>query len=192
MSDSSHRILASPTGDFYVRRLAEGEIETGWCSMLEHGNSNEWRCRHFGPLDAALLPSLCDRILRSMGGERVTFDDIDLPRGTAFQRAIWRETRRIRPGLVRTYGDLAATVGRPAAARAVGQAMRRNPQPIVIPCHRVISASGPGGFGGDGADGRWSTIKATLLKAEAVDTRSRTKRHSVNLICISGCRDRGH
>ena len=137
--------------------------------MLEHGESNEWRRQHFGPMDAALLPSLCDRILRSMGGERVTFDDIDLPRGTAFQRAIWRETRRIRPGLVRTYGDLAATVGRPAAARAVGQAMRRNPQPIVIPCHRVVSASGPGGFGGHGAGGRWSKIKATLLEAETVD-----------------------
>ncbi|MAC19598.1 MAG: cysteine methyltransferase [Phycisphaerae bacterium] len=139
--------------------------------MLEHGGSSEWRARHFGPTDETLLPSLCDRILRSMAGEQVNFDDIDLPRGTAFQRAIWRETRRIRLGLVRTYGDLAAAVGRPTAARAVGQAMRRNPQPIVTPCHRVVSASGPGGFGGHGADGRWSKIKATLLEAEAVDTR---------------------
>ena len=96
--------------------------------MLEHGESNEWRRQHFGPIDAALLPSLCDRILRSMGGARVTFDDIDLPRGTAFQRAIWRETRRIRPGLVRTYGDLAATVGRPAAAR-VGRGTLTAPGP---------------------------------------------------------------
>ncbi|MCD7752998.1 MAG: methylated-DNA--[protein]-cysteine S-methyltransferase [Clostridiales bacterium] len=64
------------------------------------------------------------------------------PRGTPFQRAVWTALEDIPWGETRTYGQLAAQLGRPGAARAVGQACHRNPLPIFIPCHRVVGADG--------------------------------------------------
>jgi O-6-methylguanine DNA methyltransferase len=97
-----------------------------------------------------------------------TLPPLDPARGTTFQRRVWEELRRLRPGQTRTYGDLAARVGRPGAARAVGQACGANPVPVLIPCHRVLAAGGRlGGFsGGTG----W---KARLLAREGVRTRWR-------------------
>lgn len=69
------------------------------------------------------------------------------PQGTAFQQKVWRTLLTIPYGETRSYGWLAARVGSPRAARAVGQAVGRNPLPIIIPCHRIISADGSlGGF----------------------------------------------
>ncbi len=68
--------------------------------------------------------------------------------GTAFQREVWRALREIPGGTTRTYGQLAAKLGRPAASRAVGAANGANPIPIIVPCHRVIGANGSlTGFG---------------------------------------------
>lgn len=83
---------------------------------------------------------------------------IELPSGiysvdqlTPFVRAVSVAAQRIPPGETRTYGELAREVGRPGAARAVGQAMARNPWPILIPCHRVVGAGGAiGGFSAGG------------------------------------------
>lgn len=60
--------------------------------------------------------------------------------GTPFQTRVWRELRRIAPGSNCSYSEIAARVGRPRAARAVGQACNRNPLALVVPCHRVIGA----------------------------------------------------
>jgi len=65
--------------------------------------------------------------------------------GTEFQRRVWRVMQRIPRGKTRTYGDVAKALG--SAARAVGQACGENRLPIIIPCHRIIAASGIGGFG---------------------------------------------
>ncbi len=62
--------------------------------------------------------------------------------GTAFQKAVWRALLEIPYGKVMTYGELARAVGRPNAARAVGQANNANPVPILVPCHRVLGARG--------------------------------------------------
>ena len=64
------------------------------------------------------------------------------PHGTAFQKAVWRALLRIGCGRLSSYGELAAAVGRPAAVRAVGAAVGRNPISIVIPCHRVLGRDG--------------------------------------------------
>ncbi|MCY4013770.1 MAG: methylated-DNA--[protein]-cysteine S-methyltransferase [Gammaproteobacteria bacterium] len=82
-------------------------------------------------------------------GELRVFDlDIRLA-VTPFQDAVLGELRRIPYGETRTYGDIAARIGRPKAVRAVGAANGNNPLPIVIPCHRVVGASGQlTGFGG--------------------------------------------
>ncbi len=69
--------------------------------------------------------------------------------GTPFFSAVWDQLRRIPFGETRTYGEIAAALGQPGAARAVGSANHHNPVPLVIPCHRVVAADGTlGGFGG--------------------------------------------
>jgi O-6-methylguanine DNA methyltransferase len=163
---SRHRVLDSPTGPFFVRVLASGVIETGWIAMLDHAGPSGRDLRSLGREDPRLLPELCDRVLAAMAGETVDFGDVALPPGTEFQRQVWRATRGIPAGRVRTYGEIAAAIDRPAAARAVGQAMRRNPQPIITPCHRVVGSCGLGGFGGHGPVGIWPGIKRRLLEAE--------------------------
>ncbi|HBF34102.1 TPA: cysteine methyltransferase [Candidatus Sumerlaeota bacterium] len=62
--------------------------------------------------------------------------------GTDFQRAIWRAAQQIEYGKTCGYGELAALAGHPGAARAVGGCMAANPTPLLVPCHRVVSASG--------------------------------------------------
>ena len=76
--------------------------------------------------------------------------------GTPFQEKVWRALQQIPYGETRTYGELAASIGQTAAARAVGGANHRNPLPIVIPCHRVVAAHGGlGGYGGGLDKKRW-------------------------------------
>ncbi len=67
-----------------------------------------------------------------------------------FTRRVVEALRRVPPGRVVTYAGLAALAGSPGAARAVGQAMAKNRWPIVVPCHRVVASSGPGGFSAGG------------------------------------------
>ncbi|MFO1408022.1 MAG: methylated-DNA--[protein]-cysteine S-methyltransferase [Steroidobacteraceae bacterium] len=68
-----------------------------------------------------------------------------------FERAVYETTRRIPRGETRSYGEIAAALGDPGAARAVGQALGRNPFPVIVPCHRVLAADGrPGGFSAPG------------------------------------------
>ena len=77
------------------------------------------------------------------------FDVPLAPEGTAFQRDVWNALLRIPYGETTTYGQLAQTIGRPSAVRAVGAANGQNPIPIIIPCHRVIGSDGRlVGFGG--------------------------------------------
>lgn len=73
---------------------------------------------------------------------RRTFDLPLDPRGTAFELRVWAALRTIPYGETRSYGTIAAAIGSPQAARAVGMANHRNPLPILIPCHRVIGADG--------------------------------------------------
>lgn len=74
---------------------------------------------------------------------------IDLSSGSPFQQSVWQALTAIPPGKTRTYGELAALLDRPGAARAVGQACGANPIPVLIPCHRVLASQGRlGGFSG--------------------------------------------
>ncbi len=74
---------------------------------------------------------------------------LDLSGLGEFERAVLQATRRVPFGATASYSELARRLKRPRAARAVGNALRRNPVPIVVPCHRVVRADGsPGGYGG--------------------------------------------
>ena len=75
-------------------------------------------------------------------GRRKDFDITIDPAGTDFQKQVWEELRRIPYGETRTYGEIAAAIGKPAAARAVGAANGRNPIALIIPCHRVNGHDG--------------------------------------------------
>ncbi len=88
-------------------------------------------------------------LLEYLRGDRREFSFARKPSGTAFERAVWDELERIPYGATRTYGEIARSLGRPRAARAIGMANHKNPIPIVIPCHRVVAAGGKlGGYGG--------------------------------------------
>jgi methylated-DNA-[protein]-cysteine S-methyltransferase len=82
-------------------------------------------------------------------GTRKEFDlEVEPDTASVFDRAVWKELREVPAGYTVTYGELAKRVGYSGAARAVGGAMRRNPIPIVIPCHRVVGQGGAiTGFG---------------------------------------------
>jgi len=74
---------------------------------------------------------------------------LDLQTGTEFQREVWKALRGIPPGGTASYLEIARKLGRPKAARAVGQACGANPIPVLIPCHRVLASNGGlGGFSG--------------------------------------------
>ena len=83
-------------------------------------------------------------------GQKAAFpDQLDLSRATPFQCQVWEATRLIPYGETRSYAWVASQVKRPEAARAVGQALGRNPLAIIVPCHRVIASDGKlCGFGG--------------------------------------------
>jgi AraC family transcriptional regulator of adaptative response/methylated-DNA-[protein]-cysteine methyltransferase len=87
---------------------------------------------------------------------------LELPldlRATAFQRQVWQALTNIPPGETRSYGEIAAAIGQPRAARAVARACATNPVAVAIPCHRVVPASG--GSGGY----RWGTARKQALLA---------------------------
>jgi methylated-DNA-[protein]-cysteine S-methyltransferase len=88
-------------------------------------------------------------------GRPPTLPALDL-RGTPFQRAVWAELVAIPWGEVRTYGEMAAALGAPGAARAIGGANHDNPVAILVPCHRVVRAGGAlGGYAGGLEIKRW-------------------------------------
>jgi methylated-DNA-[protein]-cysteine S-methyltransferase len=96
-------------------------------------------------------------------GEPVDFSKIplDLDKGTPFQKSVWKTAGKIGFGKTKSYGEVAVMVGKPGAARAVGNALGENPAAIIVPCHRVIASDGS--LGGFGAGLKW---KIALLKLE--------------------------
>ena len=117
-----------------------------------------------GSSDAAL--TLAARLQAFFDGEPDDFRDVLLVLPNGFHGDCARALRDVPRGEVVTYGELAGMAGRPRAARAVGSAMRDNPLPFVIPCHRVVAAGGRiGGYGG----GRNAVaLKRRLLEREGV------------------------
>jgi len=108
---------------------------------------------------------LIQRITQYYDGYPVEFPDkLDFSDATPFQQSVWQATASIPYGETRSYSWIAVQIGKPGASRAVGQALHRNPLPLIVPCHRVIGSTGKlVGFGG-GID-----LKSSLLTLEMTD-----------------------
>jgi methylated-DNA-[protein]-cysteine S-methyltransferase len=118
-------------------------------------------------VEAPWIAALIARVQRHFGGERDSFGDVPLDFSSlpAFFCRAYALARTILPGKTLTYGELAARLGEPGAARAVGQAMGRNPFALIVPCHRVVAANQkPGGFSAHGG----LALKERMLQAEGV------------------------
>jgi len=103
-----------------------------------------------------VLARAAAQLAEYFAGERRDFDLPLAPSGTEFQRTVWHALAEIPFGATCSYGDLARVVGRPSASRAVGAANGKNPIAIILPCHRVIGASGElTGYGGGLPMKRW-------------------------------------
>ena len=112
--------------------------------------------------DDSFFGDLPRRINKYLSGEPLIFNEaLDIRSATSFQQQVWQTLCKVPYGQTRSYHWLACEVGRPNAARAVGQALAANPLPIIVPCHRVITSQGKlGGFAGGLA------LKRHLLKLE--------------------------
>ena len=131
--------------------------------------------RALGPIrNERDLAQLMRGVLRGEVRARDLISASDLSDCTLFERNVLTALAKVRHGSTVTYGELAAAVASPRAARAVGGALGKNPIPLLLPCHRVLSASGIGGYGG-GSGSQWRPggktpldFKRALLASEGV------------------------
>lgn len=140
------------------------ECPLGWVRVCweDEAVTSVLRVDHPG-VDAVAAPIALEvqrQLSEYFAGKRKEFSLPLKPAGTAFQKAVWQALLEIPYGQTRTYGQIAAAVGNPNAARAVGLACNRNPVWIVIPCHRVVGKAGLTGYAGGLA------LKQQLLEIE--------------------------
>ena len=110
--------------------------------------------RPTGPIrSSADVSRLMRRVTRGIATSREMIAACELSSFTDFERRVFAALARVRRGNVVSYGELAAAAGSPRAARAVGTALGKNPTPILLPCHRVVAATGIGGYGGSAGQG---------------------------------------
>ncbi len=142
-----HIDVACPIGT--VRIHARGQVIVA-IDLPNHLSESESDPQH------PLLREAANQIEQYFAGERQSFDLPLAPAGTEFQQTVWRALSTIPFGETRSYGQVAAQIGRPGSSRAVGAANGRNPIAIVIPCHRVIGSDGSlTGYGGGEPTKRW-------------------------------------
>jgi O-6-methylguanine DNA methyltransferase len=115
-----------------------------------------------------LLRSMKDLLVKYFDGEVVCMDlPLEFPKATPFQRKVWEGIRNIPYGQIKTYGWLGTKLSNPGASRAVGNALAKNPLPLIIPCHRVVRS--------DGKMGGFSLPGGILLKKKLIDLEKKNK-----------------
>lgn len=133
-------MLTSPIGDLTVQWNEEGRVDA-----IRLPGAVLTAAAMEPPAPAGrVIEQLC----RYLAGEAVVFssEDIALPGTTPFTQAVYAHVFAIPAGETRTYGQVAGALGKAGAARAVGNAMARNPLPLIVPCHRVLATQGLGGY----------------------------------------------
>lgn len=150
--------LATPFGDMHLAVDEDGVLVEVW--LPGRGKQNKTANKATAAA-AAALDAATRQLNEYFARKRRTFDLRFQPRGSSFERQIWRRLCDIPYGSTTSYGVIAAELGLINGARAVGRANGANPIPIVIPCHRVIGSNGDlVGFGGG------LPLKRALLELE--------------------------
>lgn len=165
----SYKLLASPIGVLKLVASEKGLVAIVW------ENDNPRRVRLGDAVEEALHPVLVRtemELQEYFAGTRRAFSvPLDM-RGTPFQKQVWEALLAIPFGETRTYGDLARQLGNSEASRAVGAANGRNPIAIIVPCHRVIGATGnlTGFAGGLEAKGHLLSLEGAKIRNLKVAT----------------------
>ena len=153
------------TRPFLTFATALGRIRLGWTAegicLLRFTDALDREETREAP---AWVHAAVRRLMAHLGGtpQDLAAIPVDLTALPPFRRRVAGVLRATRPGQRLTYGDVALLAGRPGAARAVGQAVKANPILILVPCHRVVAADGPGGWSAFGSP----EVKARLLALE--------------------------
>lgn len=132
--------FATPAGEFSVALNASGAV-----LATAFGGLSELRERFDADevvRDAPRVAAVRREVGEYFAGQRQKFTQPLAPSGTPFQRSVWTALREIPFGETRSYGALAAEIGNPSAARAVGRANATNPVCLLVPCHRVVGTDG--------------------------------------------------
>lgn len=131
--------IDSPLGGITLAATDQG-LAGAWFEHQRHWpDTRGWQTDDAHPVLCQAAVQLADYF----AGRRDSFDlPLDLSHGTAFQQSVWQALRAIPAGQTTSYGALSAGVGKPAAVRAVGAAVGRNPISVIVPCHRVLGADG--------------------------------------------------
>jgi methylated-DNA-[protein]-cysteine S-methyltransferase len=143
----SHTVIDSPYGPLTLVADADGTL----CGLYMTGQRHRPAEENFGPRedDLPCFAAAQEQLSAYFAGELKRFTLQLALRGPPFQRGVWQELTRIPYGEIRTYGQLADSLGKPQASRAVGLANGKNPVGIIVPCHRVIGSDGSlTGYGG--------------------------------------------
>ena len=162
-----YSVFNTAAGWIAVLASAEGLLEI---SLPQISKENALNSLHIAQYDGFFSPSpkrfadLAKRFEDYFNGKKISFPDrLDITSATPFQRDVWQATRLIAYGETKSYGWVADKINKPGAARAVGQALGKNPLPIIIPCHRVIGSDNkPVGFSGG------LEVKRQLLNLEGI------------------------
>ncbi len=137
-----HAIMLSAVGPLRLVSDDAGEA----LERLDYASDAEPAPQHSA---SPLLRCATEQLASYFDGQRQAFDVPLSPRGTPFQQAVWGEIARCRFGQTCSYLDIAHALGRRSGARAIGQAVGRNPISIIIPCHRIVGSNGAlVGYGG--------------------------------------------
>jgi methylated-DNA-[protein]-cysteine S-methyltransferase len=160
-----YTVFNSPIG-----RIGIAASEKGICQVAFNASEQTFRSRlqKSRGEEAERQPKRFQRVItelkRYLNGKPVRFHArLDFGHATDFQKRVWLATLKIPRGRTKTYSAIARAIGKPKAFRAVGQALGKNPIPIIVPCHRVIGKSGRlVGFGGG------IQLKKRLLELEGV------------------------
>ncbi|MBP8271928.1 MAG: methylated-DNA--[protein]-cysteine S-methyltransferase [Sphaerotilus sp.] len=140
MKPSTYWTTLSTPLDTMLLAASEAGLQGAWFVGQRHfdGPAADWQRDD----DRPLLREATAQLTAWYAGQRHAFDLPLAPLGTPFQQSVWAELARIGHGHTRTYGEVAASLGRASASRAVGAATGRNPLSIIIPCHRLVGRDG--------------------------------------------------
>ncbi|GAA4567719.1 methylated-DNA--[protein]-cysteine S-methyltransferase [Planotetraspora kaengkrachanensis] len=140
----THTVVDSPVGPLTL--VATGGVLSG---LYMEGQRHRPGEETFGEPDDTAFDEVSEQLTAYFAGRRTTFDLPLAMAGTPFRQRVWAALREIPHGETISYGQLADRIGQPAAVRAVGLANGRNPIGIIVPCHRVVGATGSlVGYGG--------------------------------------------